>query len=181
MTVPRLSRTKETSEGILALIAADLGTEFSLNSREPTYYGHPIFVANYPCLVAVPHTSGMDMRTDKSPIWGDFTINHRIVYIFEGDRPYDADAADPYPESQAFGDRLVDWLCYAVAENKIPLIDPDGADIDTNWLFDMYLPPWYCRISNEYQSALATARAEHNLYAPMVEFGTKMRRYLAVA
>jgi len=181
MPVPRLSRTRESAEGILSYIVEDLGSELSLNTREPTYYGNPVYVANYPCLVAVPHSSGVDMRSAESPIWGDFTINYRIVYVFEGDRPYSPSAVDPYPESQAFGDRLFDWLCYAVAENRIPLIDPDGEDVDTNWLFDMYLPPWYCRIDNEYQSALKTVCSELNLYAPMIEFGTKMRRYLAVA
>jgi hypothetical protein len=123
---------------------------------------------------------GQGIDAAESPIFGDFIIQHRIVYLFSGDMAHEAGFVDPWVQSNDFGDRLIDWLCYATVNDIIPLVDPDGENDDTNWLFDMYLPTWRLRIDNEYQSALAAVRQEENLFAPYVEFGTKKRQYLGV-
>jgi len=163
---------------VLGLLVEDLTTVLSLDSSEPSYCGNPLYVANYPCLVSVPSSSGCSVGPTRSPLWGDFDISHRIVYLFQGDKQYAGGSLDSYHRSQLFGDSVMNWLAAATLYNRMPLVDPDGVDDDTNWLIDMYVTPWRLTIQNEFQNALKQARPSENLFAPLVEFTTRSRRFI---
>jgi len=172
MTIPRNFYIKEVLEQVVDMMYDDLSADMEFDADEPTYVGNPIFLAKYPCLVSVPSSSGTSTEQEESPLFGRTLIQHIIVYVFKGMRPEDHDFVDPSVQALSYGQLMMDWIVYALINDRLPLKDPDGANVDTNWAADLYYPPFEFVIESEYQSALRETRQEQNLYAPCVRFRT---------
>ena len=173
MTVAKELYIKEICEGILAKILADLGTELQLDDDEPTYYGYPTYIANYPCLVMIPPLAsieGYGGDRGASRLIGDLLVDHQLVYIDKID-----EGIDPYPHMADMACRLVDWLIASMVNREFPQLS--GED-----LFHFYVPPYRMRLRNEYDDEFRSSSGEAHhlgLRAVVVEFGTRKRQPLS--
>lgn len=168
MVIPVQFSARLVREGILADLNTELGTELELDSKEPTYYGRPQFVAAWPCLISVPSQGDLSNVDSWSPLVGDFTIRHEIVYVY----PYDRNT-DPFPILEDRCNRILDFLAIKNVNRDFP--ESGGED-----LFHMYTPPWVCRMNNEYEGELRSAYPKHRLAAGLVTFQTLRREPLSL-
>jgi hypothetical protein len=174
ITIPREAYAMETATGVMELMNEDLGVELELDSDEPTYYGNPEYVSNYPCLVSLPS----DFITEhvEAPRIAEYHLQHRIAYVFQALRPDDKGFVDPYVTMITKGQRIIDWLAYSAMNNHFPIRDfEEPSTSDANWLVHIFERPWYLRIENEFNTQLRQARTEENLYCPLIEFTTITR------
>jgi len=154
-------------EGILAKINTDLGTSMLLNTREPTYFGNPEYVAAYPCIVMPPpqvSLEGYGGDRGASHLIGDLSLNHQLIYVYKATRN-----VDPYPELMDKTKLVIDWLIASMINRDFP---KDDSNVD---LFHFYVAPYIMRITNEYDDAFRKTASDANIHAGVVEFGTRKR------
>ena len=175
MSVPRNFYIETVLSQVLTMMQADLAATLDFDLDEPTYVGRPEYVANYPCLISVPSFEGVSAIAVESPHIGQTSIKHTVVYLYQGMRTDEDDFVDPHIQSIRYGEAMLDWLAYANLNDRLPLVDPDGADDDTNWAAHFYGRPWVFRVENEYQASLREVLEEEHLFAPSVEFTTVIR------
>lgn len=179
MTIPRNFYIKEVLEQVTSMMCDDLDGDLEFNEKEPYYVGSPAFLANYPCLISVPSSSGTSVESQESPLFGRTLVQHQVVYVFKGMSPEDHNFVDPSLKALEYGQLMLDWVVYALINDRLPLKDPDGANVDTNWAAHLYYPPFEMMIESEFQSAVRQYSTEQNLYAPAVRFRTlSQERYI---
>jgi len=172
MSIARNFYIKEVLDQVLSMMYEDLADEFEFDSEEPVYLGIPTFVANYPCLISVPTYTMSTIEAAESPYFGRTTIQHTIIYLFSGMRAHTKDFVDPAVRAIQYGQRMLDWVVYAAMMDRLPLKDPLGDNVDSNWAADQYWPPFEFSTESEYQSSLRDSKSEQNLYAPSITFNT---------
>ena len=163
MAIPVNFPARLAREGVLADLNTELGTEFELDSKEPTYYGRPQFLSAWPCLIAVPSDDTLSNVESWSPLVGDLVMRHRIVYVYEYEKN-----VDPYPTVEDRCCRILDFLAIKNVNKDFP--ESEGVD-----LFHMYSPPWSVRMDSEFDSEVRRAYPKYNLCAGLVEFQTIRR------
>jgi len=176
MSIPNNFYIDNILEQVVQMMYDDLKSEFEFDPDEPTYVGLPIFMSNYPCLVSIPSYTGVSSDQAHSPFFGKTTVQHTIIYVFKGMRAEEKDFVDPALMSLRYGQRMLDWVAYANLIDRLPLVDIDGDNVDSNWAADQYQFPWTLSIKSEYEDALRQHLEDDGLHAPCVTFNTIWQR-----